>query len=250
MSISRRDFCFGLLLCGAHQFFSSSVYAKDPRTWSQLATDNALPIVQSLNTHPFVLGLADGTLSRDKFHFYLNQNIFYLESYAKTLGAVAKRLTSKQHRHRLERWQKETLLTRDWTTDLLSRSAGGNLPSDRTCAAVELYRSYEARLAAFGSLGEALAVILPCFWVYEQVGLHVAKIRKTQGNPYIEWIGGYGEPSYSQTVKQALGIADEYAQTASDAERLAMTRAFVKACRMEALFFDAAWHQSLWPTNS
>ena len=69
MSISRRDFCFGLLLCGVHQFFSSSVYAKDPRTWSQLATDNALPIVQSLNTHPFVLGLADETLSRDKFRF-------------------------------------------------------------------------------------------------------------------------------------------------------------------------------------
>ena len=63
-------------------------------------------------------------LAATSFDFYLNQNIFYLELYAKTLGAVAKRLTSKQHRHRLERWQKETLLTRDWTTDLLSRSGG------------------------------------------------------------------------------------------------------------------------------
>ena len=36
--------------------------------------------------HPFLTGLADGTLAKEKFDFYLKQDSLYLEAFAEALG--------------------------------------------------------------------------------------------------------------------------------------------------------------------
>lgn len=43
------------------------------------------------NAHPFVVGIQNGTLSRDTFRFYIIQDYLYLEEYAKVFAlGVAK----------------------------------------------------------------------------------------------------------------------------------------------------------------
>lgn len=48
-------------------------------------------IWDAYNEHPFVKGIQDGTLERDKFRFYIIQDYLYLEEYAKVFAiGVAK----------------------------------------------------------------------------------------------------------------------------------------------------------------
>ena len=51
----------------------------------------AAEIWAGYNSHPFVLGIQDGTLDREKFRYYMIQDYLYLEDYAKTFAVgVAK----------------------------------------------------------------------------------------------------------------------------------------------------------------
>jgi len=48
-------------------------------------------IWKAYNEHPFVLGIQNGTLDKDKFRYYIIQDYLYLEEYAKTFAVgVAK----------------------------------------------------------------------------------------------------------------------------------------------------------------
>ena len=48
-------------------------------------------IWRQYNKHPFVLGIQNGDLDREKFRFYIVQDYVYLQDYAKTFAiGVAK----------------------------------------------------------------------------------------------------------------------------------------------------------------
>ena len=52
-------------------------------------------IWDAYNEHPFVLGIQNGTLERDKFRYYIMQDFLYLKDYAKTYAeSVGLRLES------------------------------------------------------------------------------------------------------------------------------------------------------------
>mgnify|MGYP003302033073 CR=1 FL=1 len=53
--------------------------------------DATKDIGKKYNEHPFVLGIQDGTLDKEKFRYYIVQDYLYLEDYAKTFAVgVAK----------------------------------------------------------------------------------------------------------------------------------------------------------------
>ena len=56
------------------------------RVWQEVA-----PIRQAMLTMPFNAELCDGSLSRERFHFYLLQDSVYLTAYARTLALAAAR---------------------------------------------------------------------------------------------------------------------------------------------------------------
>ncbi|MCF0254537.1 MAG: thiaminase II, partial [Duodenibacillus sp.] len=109
------------------------------------------------------------------------------------------------------------------------------------------YSAFEAQCAGMRPVAVAAAALMPCFWIYEQAGFAVAALRKTEGNPYAEWIAWYGSPDYSATVEEALAFADELAEASDPRTCEAMTEAFLRACRYEWMFFEAAWRKEAWP---
>ena len=111
----------------------------------------------------------------------------------------------------------------------------------------QLYMGWEAQAASFLPVHEAVGAMLPCFWSYGEVGRFVARTKKTEDNPYAEWIAGYGDPAYAGTVNRAMGIGSEIAETLKTEERLAMTAAFLRSNRLEWMFWDAAWRLEAWP---
>lgn len=211
--------------------------------WQDEAAGAAAPIAAACVNHPFVRGLADGSLSEERFLYYLGQNIHYLVNYRRALSALAKRLKNPAHRRQFEAWAEETRYTRD----CFIRANPKQLDVLPISPTTQLYMGWEAQAASFLPVHEAVGAMLPCFWSYGEVGRFVARTKKTEDNPYAEWIAGYGDPAYAGTVDRAMGIGSEIAETLKTEERLAMTAAFLRSNRLEWMFWDAAWRLEAWP---
>ena len=85
--------------------------------WQDEAAGAAAPIATACVNHPFVRGLADGSLSEERFLYYLGQNIHYLVNYRRALSALAKRLKNPAHRRQFEAWAEETAATERYTRE-------------------------------------------------------------------------------------------------------------------------------------
>lgn len=60
-------------------------------TTTQRLMQAVAPIWDAYNTHPFVLGIQNGTLPQEKFRFYILQDYLYLQDYSKAFAiGVAK----------------------------------------------------------------------------------------------------------------------------------------------------------------
>ena len=80
--------------------------------------------------------------------------------------------------------------------------------------------------------------MLPCMWIYNEVGLYIRSIASLEGNPYKEWVLEYGNEEFTEGVNSVLALADEWAAAADDATRARMTRAYLEAALFEYAFWD------------
>lgn len=248
--ISRRHSLklFAGMMVGSLMPMTGAVSAAPIVLWREEAARAAEPIVDAMVKHPFTQGLIDGTLPKDAFLFYQAENVRYLESYAKTLAHLAERLSTEADKERMRRWATDTVAAEGWARDTYREFRGREFDeSIEITPAAQLYAGWEAQAAAFRPLAEAVAAILPCFWVYGEIGRYIAENVKKEGNPYAGWLAGYGDPAYAETVDLAMAIGDNLARELDADARRAMTEAFVKSVRMEWMMWDAAYKKESWP---
>lgn len=235
-----------------------------PTAWSQAAQKAAAPVLAACCRHPFVAGLADGTLPKEAFLFYCVQNVHYLKGYAGSLSALAERLehwaawkdaaAREAAVRQLRAWAADTDAVRESLSGVYAEHAGGrSLQDDPLFKEAEpatlLYISYEAFAARSRHPGASMAALLPCFWIYEGLGsvfTQQAKSPAAGRNPYASWIGGYGSPEYSLEVRRAFDIAERLGGLADEKTRSEMTEVFVMACRMELHLLEAAMRRMRW----
>lgn len=210
--------------------------------WSDAAWKAAEPIYRKIIEHPFVEALAGGTLEREKFVFYLRQDSLYLDNYSRVLARIASRLTMKEHIAAFLGFASEGIAVEK---ALHEAFLGGDVPSpDEVSPTCLLYTSVLASQATAPVEVEAAAV-LPCFWVYRQVGEEILA-RQRGGNPYRQWIETYADPTFADATDRAVGICDVLADRTGDEVRRRMTDIFVRCTKMEWLFWDSAWRLESW----
>lgn len=211
--------------------------------WSQEAWQAALPAYEAITKHPFINGLADGTLSRDRFEFYLRQDARYIEIYSRVLAHIASRAVDA-----------------DMLSSFLSFAADGVAveqamhatylshcgPAEELSPACSHYTSFLLGQQAQPVEVEA-AAILPCFWVYWAVGKELLKKATLDGNPYRMWIETYSDPAFDLSNARAIELCDRLAEKADEGTRRAMTEVFVRATQLEWMFWDSAFRKEMWP---
>ncbi|MEV1177975.1 thiaminase II [Nonomuraea sp. NPDC049784] len=217
------------------------------KIWTRTAT-----LLDAIHNHPFNTALRDGTLDRDRFAFYLVQDGRYLVAYSKVLATASARATDPadaaffaQSAHTalvVERGLHAGYLEEFGLT--AGRTEG--IATSPTCLA---YSSYLQATALAAPLPVLAAAVLPCFWVYQDVG--TALLERTAGapgHPYRTWIATYSDPSFAASVEQAKALVDRLAELADSATLQAMEEAFCRATEYEWLFWDSAWRLETWPT--
>lgn len=212
--------------------------------WSRQAWETALPVYRKILEHPFVQELAQGTLAAEKFRFYLRQDSLYLGAYARVLSHIASRLNQREHTAAFLRFASDGIAVEQ----ALHRSyLHEDIPDAQSISpACLLYTSVLAGQATAPVEVEAAAV-LPCFWVYQQVGKSILSLQSGTDNPYAEWIGTYADPAFETATAQAIAICDALAENASESVRREMTDIFVRCTKMEWLFWDSAYRMESWP---
>ncbi|MGJ9406118.1 TenA family protein [Nesterenkonia aurantiaca] len=199
-----------------------------------------------IETLPFLEQLEAGSLPREIFDNYMGQDALYLTEYARALAACATQSTDPEHimfwsRAAAGAIEEERALH---STHVVDFSAVD--PSPTTVA----YTSYELALISAGSLPVLAASVLPCFWIYDDVGTRLkARVESLEEHPYADWISAYGDPEFHELTETAKRVVDELAATASEQTRAAMHAAYRRASQYEWMFWDSAYRQERWPVG-
>jgi thiaminase (transcriptional activator TenA) len=206
-------------------------------------------IYDAILAHPFLVGLSDGRLPQDSFAFYVVQDALYLRDYARALAAVASRATGAAAaemfaRHAagaisVERTLHESLLA-DLGIDPAAVDAAQ--PAPTTLA----YTSYLLATVRGGSYAEGLAAVLPCYWIYREVGRELQR-RGSPDPRYQRWIDTYGGEQFDADVREVLAAADQVGRGLGAPERARAHRHFRATSRYEWMFWDMGYRQEGWP---
>jgi thiaminase/transcriptional activator TenA len=207
------------------------------------------PIYDAILAHPFLRGLTDGSLSRDAFQFYVIQDAHYLRDFARALSVAAAKapreewiITLNEHAAgalRVERSLHETFF-REFGLAEKDVAATPLAPANLA------YTSYLLAVAYGGPFHEALAALLPCYWIYWEVGKELE--RAGSRDPlFSRWIGTYASEEFGGVVRAVLEMADVTAARLGDDERAAMRHHFVTTSRYEWMFWDMGQRMERWP---
>ncbi|HEY5855055.1 MAG TPA: TenA family protein [Aldersonia sp.] len=233
-----------------------SVAAAPPERFTDLLWSETEPLRKAIDDLEFLRRLGDGSLPAEVFRVYIEQDALYLSGYARALALLAARAPDAEA---AGFWASSSATAATVEASLhQSLLAGTALPpatEDPTHSAACLgYVSYLIAAAATEPYPVAAAAVLPCFWIYADVGTRLARSAQTvlaadPDHPYARWVTTYDAPEFQQGALQAREAVDRAAVSATDAERAAMRTAFAIASRYELLFWDTALNPQPWPAT-
>lgn len=205
----------------------------------------------SILEHPFLSGLSDGTLPKECFRHYVIQDSLYLREYARALSLAGARSPEDSalvmfNEHSAGAIAVEQSLHEGFMEELgLEREEVARTPLAPTTLA---YTSYLQRVAALGDYYEALGAVLPCYWIYNEVG----KALVGAGSPeprYERWISTYAGPEFGELVEAVLDLTDRTCRDLDPARRERTLEAFAITSRYEWMFWDMGWTLEEWPVG-
>jgi thiaminase/transcriptional activator TenA len=199
--------------------------------------------------HPFLTGLTDGSLAQEAFRFYVVQDSHYLREFARALSIAAARAPAEDDilmfsRHAAGALEVERSLHGSFFRDFgLSEQEVAGTPTAPTTLA---YTSYLLAVVYGGSFAEGLAALLPCYWIYWEVG----KALLEKGSPeslYQRWIDTYGGEEFGGVVAEVLELTNRVGVGLSENERERMKSHFITTSRYEWMFWEMGYRQERWP---
>jgi thiaminase/transcriptional activator TenA len=209
------------------------------------------PIYAAILRHPFLRGLTDGSLPRESFKFYAVQDALYLREFARALSLAGAKAPEDDwiimfNEHAAGALKVERSLHESFFQEFgLTHEAVASTPMAPTNLA---YTSYLLAVAYGRPFHEALAAVLPCYWIYWEVGKELE--RAGSADPlYKRWIGTYASEEFGSVVRDVLAAADKVAEHLTPAEREAMRGHFVSTSRYEWMFWDMGLRRETWPTG-
>jgi len=159
--------------------------------------------------------LYEGRLPKRIFRAYLEQDRLYLADYAGALNLVSARLPNKSHAQLFRSFAKNTIgleqaihtkYLKKLSPDSFFRASGGAVEK------IPVIAEYTAQLlfnAEHAPVEEAVASLIPCFWIYKDLGIHMDLSVCDPKHPYREWIATYADEEFRDATNNMITVADE-----------------------------------------
>lgn len=197
---------------------------------AQLWSANADVATEVLG-HPFVRGIAEGTLAKERFAGYIAQDAFFLESFARAYALALAHSPDTS-----------TLLA---LADLIggvrqelglharyAQSWGIDMSDVEPLAATSAYTEFLLATAGTRELGVIFAAMTPCMRLYAWLG---QSLDSAQAGPYAQWVQTYAAAEFEEIAQLLERLLDEHAADAAP-----VRAAYRRAMRLELAFFESA----------
>lgn len=221
-------------------------------SFSQLLRQQADGIFDAIYEHPFVRGIASGQLQKEQLIHYVKQDFEYLNAYMRIYGIAISKSSSRE----------EIAMFNEQVSFILNSEIH---PHQNFCAVAGVtyeelqgyplapsahhYIRHMLTVAHEGTLGEIMAVLLPCPWTYLDIGQRLLEeVKPTESHPFYEWIQFYGSRAEGVTSKFCARV-DQWAENTTPLEREKMTDHFILSCQLEYMFWDMAYKLEEWPVQ-
>jgi thiaminase/transcriptional activator TenA len=218
--------------------FAAAAHEREDALWSAVLQ------------HPFVQGIGDGTLARDRYEFYLKQDYLYLIDYSRILAVAAAKGGDLAE---MQRFSALLQLTLDMEMELHRRTCAafgiGEEDLERTEPAMvtTAYTSTLLRACYEGRGGDLYAVLLPCAVGYVEIAEHLKAKGLPDNEHYRNWIATYTSEEMRELTDWFAEGMNRFAEHAGDADWHRWFDLYRTSARFELLFFQIAWEKSSWP---
>ncbi len=213
--------------------------------------EDAAPVRERIAAHPFLRGLADGSLSEDRFQYYMRQDYLFLIEYCRVLALAAARADDLAVAARFADLLNLTLnvemdLHRQfaWKAGIAPDALEATAPAPTTLA----YTNHLRLVAETGDLAAILAAILPCAHGYWEVA---SALRARDGwdlHPlYADWIRMYTSDEYEAMASWVAELFDRVAAESTSHREAALRETYRRSQQYEYLFWEMSYHREGWP---
>lgn len=209
-------------------------------------------IFEACYNHPFLKGIAEGHLGAEQLIHYVKQDFEYLNAMIQARALGMAKCTNREDMEMFNTSISFILNSEVHPHNNFCKVAGVNyedLQGFPLAPTAQHYISHMLNVAHEGTLGEIIAVTLPCPWIYLYIGERIIEeYQPTENHPFYDWITFYGaqeEPRMNSYLKKL----DELAEKASEEEKAKMKEHFMLSCQLEYMFFDMAYKIEQWPVQ-
>ena len=218
-------------------------------TFADRAWENISHIYNSILAMQFIQELEEGSLSQKIFQHYIIQDGIYLSEFSRTLAVISAKAPTPEFQLQFARNAQDAIavergLHEEFFAefDIPVEVALASQPSP-TCLN---YTNFLLATAYQYSFSIGVAAVLPCFWIYLEVGKHIYQQASDRVNPYQKWIDTYVDVDFETSVEEVIKAANLMANRASTTELELMERVFYRASQFEWMFWDSAYNLEIW----
>ena len=210
-----------------------------------LAADD---VWKEYNKHPFVMGIQNGDLDKEKFRYYMIQDYLYLEDYAKTFAVGVAKAKSLKIANLFAKYISVMNGELNVHKGYLSRLKVTDEDIKNTPRSLDnlSYTSYMLRVAYEEGEGEILTAILSCAYSYEIIAKNIVKTKPDSINDdfYGDWIKGYASEEYAKNNAILLNELNILSENYTEAQLKHLADIFTSCSRYELAFWEMSWNMS------
>lgn len=195
--------------------------------------------------HPFVRGMADGTLPEAAFRHYLAQDYLFLIHFARAY-ALAVYKADDLADMRAAAGTVNALIDTEMSLHVqycagwgLTEAEMAAVPEDPACVA---YTRYVLDRGMAGDVLDLHAALAPCVVGYGVIGARLAAdpaTKRGDGNPYDAWIAMYSGEEYLDVARASVAQIDRLAaRRGGDARFDSLAATFAAATELEVDFWQ------------
>jgi thiaminase (transcriptional activator TenA) len=202
--------------------------------------------------HPMVAGIGAGTLPHETFRYYFEQNVLYLEDYARAIALIIGRAPDLAAVRVLTRFLSQIVDTELPANYAFLARLGGPAPASSAPAGsagpgpaalmapvTYAYTRHLLDTAGRRDLPAGLAAVLPCQWSYGELATRLAAAMPADP-VYADWIAMFAGDGYDELVQASTALLDQHTDVANEALMTSLSAVFDRSTRYELAFWDMA----------
>lgn len=220
-------------------------------TLSERLRQSVLPLWQRQVEHPFVAALGNGTLPRENFEFYIRQDALFLDVLTKTFAYASTRTNDPDEMKQFGQYLLDTLQVEKELHQHYARRFGITLQqmAEASMAPTNYaYTRHMLAIASTGTLPEIITVMLPCAWIYAEVGQYFNRTTPPSADhPYADWLATYASPDFDAVEIWLRAHLDKQSTNLTAQQEQRLFDIFRISTCYEWMFWEMAWQREQWP---